>query len=246
MSQRSSRATTPADAVGRGADLSIVVPFFNEEESVVWVLEEIVRLYPDAEVLAVDDGSRDDTWFRMREIDGVVALRLGSNRGQSAALWVGLQRATRAICVLMDGDGQNDPEDIGRLVAALEQADVACGYRRDRQDSVGKKVASRLANAIRGRVLDDGIRDTGCALKAFSREQVACLIPFDGLHRFLPALFKGAGLRLVEVGVSHRPRRFGVSKYGNLSRAVRGLYDLFGVRWFLRRRLAIPRIETRE
>lgn len=231
--------------MGRGDTLSIVVPFYDEEESVTWVLEELVCLYPAAEILAVDDGSDDGTWACMQRIDGIVPLRLTANRGQSAAVWTGLQRATRPICVLMDGDGQNDPADIGLLVAALEGGDVACGYRLRRRDTLAKRVASRLANGIRRAVLTDGIRDTGCSLKAFPREHVAHLIPFDGLHRFLPALFRGAGLDLVEVGVNHRARRFGTSKYGNLSRALRGIQDLFGVRWFLKRRFSVPRIETR-
>lgn len=246
MRRDSSSSGTPTDSVGRGQRLSIVIPFFDEEESAGWVLEEVVRLYPEAEVIAVDDGSRDETWRRIVAVEGVVGLRLVENRGQSAALWAGLRRASRPLCVTMDGDGQNDPADIGLLAAALADADVACGFRRDRQDSLGKRLGSRLANAIRRRVLDDGIRDTGCALKVFPREHVEQLIPFDGLHRFLPALFRAAGLRLVEIEVNHRPRRYGVSKYDNLSRAIRGVYDLFGVRWFIRRRLALPKIETNE
>lgn len=246
VSETMSQDGTISTGAGRGASLSIVLPFFDEAESVTWVLQELRNLYPEAEVIAVDDGSRDGTWERMRTVAGVTALRLAENRGQSAALWTGLQHATRPVCVILDGDGQNDPADIGRLVDALRDADVACGYRMRRKDTLSKRLASRLANGIRRAVLDDGIRDTGCALKAFPRRHVALLVPFDGLHRFLPALFRGAGLRLVEVGVHHRPRRYGESKYGNLSRAFRGLYDLFGVAWLLRRHIDLPRVDRAE
>jgi len=231
-------------AAGRGERLAIVLPFFNEEGSVAWVLEEIRDLYPRAEIIAVDDGSSDETWTRMRQVPGVVALRLGANRGQSAAIYAGLRAATRPLSALMDGDGQNDPADIGRLIEALGDADVACGYRADRQDNLSKRVASRIANAVRRTLLDDGVRDTGCSLKVFARDHVEQLVPFDGMHRYLPALFIAAGLRLVEVPVNHRPRRYGESKYTNLSRALRGLYDLVGVRWLLRRKIRFPKIET--
>lgn len=227
-----------------GADLSIVLPFFNEVESASWVLDEVRAMYPSAEVIAVDDGSSDGTWERLRAAPGVVAVRLAQNRGQSAALWIGLQRATRRLCAVLDGDGQNDPADIATMVAALGDADVVCGYRQQRRDSWKKRAASRLANAVRRSLLKDGVRDTGCSLKVFPRRHVGVLVPFDGMHRFLPALFLGVGLRIIEVPVNHRPRRFGRSKYGNLSRALRGLYDLVGVSWLLRRQIRFPGIEA--
>lgn len=239
-----SNASRPPSAAGRGESLSIVLPFYNEEESAAWVLEEIRALYPEAEIIAVDDGSSDGTWERLGSVAGVRAVRLTRNRGQSAAIYAGLRRATRPLCALMDGDGQNDPADIAALVASRGDADVACGYRQHRRDTLSKRVASRVANAVRRTLLDDGVRDTGCSLKVFPREHVEQLVPFDGMHRFLPALFKGAGLTLVEVPVNHRPRRYGESKYNNLSRAVRGLYDLIGVSWLLRRKIRFPKIET--
>jgi len=242
---RSEQGAAGTPAVPKsGAELSIVVPFYNEEESAAWVLQELLERYPDAELIAVDDGSTDDTWERLAQIPRVCALRLTRNSGQSAAIFVGLRAATRATCVLLDGDGQNDPADIPRLVAALGRADVACGVRVHRQDSLGKRLGSRVANAVRRAFLDDGVRDTGCSLKAFSRRHVELLVPFDGLHRFLPAVFRAAGLQIVEIDVNHRPRRFGTSKYGNLSRAIRGIYDLVGVAWLLRRKIHFPAIET--
>jgi dolichol-phosphate mannosyltransferase len=233
-----------AAAAGRGERLSIVLPFFNEEESVEWVLREISDLYPRAEIIAVDDGSTDGTWERLAGLRDIVALRLRHNRGQSAAIYTGLRHATRPLCSLLDGDGQNDPADIGRLVEALQDADVACGYREVRRDNLSKRFGSRVANAVRRMFLDDGVRDTGCALKVFDRRYVDHLVPFDGLHRFLPAIFNAAGLRIVEVPVNHRTRRYGASKYTNLSRALRGLYDLVGVSWLLRRKIRFPDIET--
>lgn len=232
-----------AEDVGDGHSLSIVVPMFNEEQSAAWVLGEIVALYPGAEVIAVDDGSSDGTWAAIGSIRGVCGLRLQRRSGQSAAIYAGLHEASRPVCVLVDGDGQNDPVDIRKLVASLRHADVACGYRTVRCDTLSKRLAARVANLIRRRLLGDGIRDTGCSLKAFPRHAVAELVPFDGLHRYLPALFKCSGLTLVEVAVGHRPRRFGASKYNNLSRAVRGIYDLVGVSWLLRRRIRFPTIE---
>ena len=234
------------NSAGRGARLSIIVPFFNEEESAGWVLAEARDLLPEAEIIAVDDGSSDATWDALRRVEGIRCRRLSEHRGQSAALWIGLCAATREICVTMDGDGQNDPGGIADLIEALEDADVACGYRRQRRDTWSKRAAARVANAVRGAVLGDGVRDTGCSLKAFPRACVEHLVPFDGMHRFLPALFHGAGLSIVEVAVGHRPRRFGKSKYGNLGRGVRGIYDLIGMRWLMRHRLRLPRIEGNE
>ena len=138
----------------------------------------------------------------------------------------------------MDGDLQNDPADIPRLLAAMSEADLVCGYRATRKDTAVKRATSRIANFVRSRFTGDGVRDTGCGLKAMRRECVSALIPFKGMHRFVPALVKGAGYRLVEVPVNHRPRRFGISKYGLGNRAVRATVDMFGVRWLLSRRFS--------
>jgi dolichol-phosphate mannosyltransferase len=234
------------NSAGSGARLSIIVPFFNEEESASWVLAEVRELFPQAEIVAVDDGSTDGTWRILREVGGLRCRRLATHRGQSAALWVGLAASTREVCVTMDGDGQNDPAGIANLVAALGRADVACGYRNERRDTLSKRVASRVANTIRRAVLRDGVRDTGCSLKAFPRTAIEALVPFDGMHRYLPAFFRHAGLSVVEVPVEHRARQFGESKYNNLGRGLRGLYDLVGMRWLLRRRIRFPHIEVSE
>jgi dolichol-phosphate mannosyltransferase len=227
------------------AKRSIILPFYNEEDCVRTVLDEVRACQPDAEIIAVDDGSLDRTWERICGTASVRGLRLTQNRGQSAAMYAGMRAATGEFIVLMDGDGQNDPADIEKLMDRLEQdgADVACGQRVKRRDTWSRRAASRTANAIRRIFLNDGIHDTGCSLKVFRREQVDLLVPFNGLHRYLPALFKHAGLRLIEVPVHHRARARGVSKYTNWNRALRGIYDLFGVCWLLNRKVIYPKLE---
>lgn len=224
---------------------SIIIPFYNEEACVRSVLEEARACQPDAEIIAVDDGSRDGTWAAICGTASVKGLRLTQNRGQSAAMYAGMHAASGDVIVLMDGDGQNDPADIEKLVDRLEQdgVDVVCGQRVKRRDTLSRRAASRVANAIRRSILNDGISDTGCSLKAFRREYVELLVPFNGLHRYLPAIFKHAGLHLAEIPVNHRARTLGVSKYTNRNRALRGIYDLFGVRWLLKRKIIYPQME---
>ena len=221
--------------------ISIVIPFYNEEENVGPVIREVLATNPDAEVIAVDDGSRDATAERLAAIPGIRVIRLPANLGQSAALYRGLEAATGDVCVMMDGDGQNDPADIPKLTALLDRADVVCGYRAHRRDTWNRRIASRIANRIRNAVLHDGIRDTGCTLKAVKKEHVRHLVPFNAMHRFMAALFKSAGLTIVEVPVNHRPRQAGISKYTVAGRALRGFYDLIGVRWLVSRRIHWPR-----
>ena len=220
--------------------LSVVIPFYNEAGCAGEVLAEIRRAEPEAEIVAVDDGSTDGTDAILRAAPGVRVVTLGKNCGQSAALYAGLRAATGGIVAMMDGDGQNDPADIGKLVAALADADVAYGVRTRRRDSAARVVAGRLANAIRRAALGDDATDTGCTLKVIRREHIGLLVPFNGLHRYLPAFFARSGLRAVEIPVNHRPRRAGVSKYTLGGRALRGIRDLVGVRWLLSRRIAWP------
>jgi dolichol-phosphate mannosyltransferase len=220
-------------------DLSIVIPFFNEEETVAAVLAEILETNPGAEVIAVNDGSVDGTAAILNQTAGVRTLHFVKNRGQSAAMYAGLKMATRPICALMDGDGQNDPADFPKLVATLQKgrADVICGYRLNRVDTASRRYASRFANKIRRMFLHDGVRDTGCSMKVFRREVVDHLVPFNGMHRYLPAIFLQAGLKIEEVPVNHRCRIAGSSKYTNWERGLRGIYDLIGVQWLLRRKV---------
>lgn len=225
--------------------LSIVIPFFNEGALATGVLREVRHCCPAAEIIAVDDGSSDATWERLCGVDGVHAIRLSRNCGQSAALFAGLQRASRPLCATMDGDGQNDPMDFLRMLAYRDAAgfDVVCGQRVHRRDTFLRRMSSRVANGIRRRVLADGIHDTGCAMRIFPRSAVAYLTPFNGMHRFLPTVFLSAGLTVGEIPVHHRPRAGGVSKYKTWDRACRGLVDLFGVSWLLRRQIFFPSIE---
>lgn len=219
--------------------LSIVVPLFNEEDNVRLLQEEIAKaLEGEAyELVLVDDGSTDATVERVRRDAPTRLLELERNTGQSAAMYVGIMAARGEIIALLDGDLQNDPADLPRLLEEIGKgADLVCGYRAKRKDTAFKRFQSRVANAVRSRFTGDGVRDTGCTLKAMRAECRESLFPFTGMHRFIPALVKGAGYSLVEVAVNHRPRQHGVSKYGFGNRALRATLDMFGVRWLLARR----------
>jgi glycosyltransferase involved in cell wall biosynthesis len=220
--------------------VSVVVPLFNEEENVPILQGELTAALSglDYEIIFVDDGSSDRTVERIAPDPRVRLVQFERNAGQSAAMYAGLHSARGDVAVLIDGDLQNDPADIPRLLAEIERgADLVCGYRAQRKDTVVKRITSRVANFVRSRFTKDGVRDTGCTLKAMKRECVMALLPFKGMHRFIPALVKGAGYRLVEIPVNHRPRKFGLSKYGLGNRALRATTDMFGVRWLLSRRL---------
>jgi glycosyltransferase involved in cell wall biosynthesis len=219
--------------------VSVIVPLFNEEENMSILQSELKAALAgiDHEIIFVDDGSIDRTFERIETAPNVRVIRFEKNTGQSAAIYAGLQAAHGAITVLIDGDLQNDPTDIPRLLAEIDRgADLVCGYRARRKDTLLKRLTSRIANFVRGRFTKDYVRDTGCTLKAMRRDCVSALLPFKGMHRFIPALVKGAGYRLVEIPVNHRPRRFGQSKYGLGNRALRATIDMFGVRWLLSRR----------
>jgi glycosyltransferase involved in cell wall biosynthesis len=221
--------------------LSVVVPLFNEEENVPILQSEIERSLEgrDYEIVFVDDGSTDSTSQRVNCGPRVRLLRFSKNEGQSAAMIAGIASAKGDFIVMLDGDLQNDPADIPRLLDEIERgADLVCGYRAKRADSLSKKITSRVANFVRSRFVGDGVRDTGCTLKAMRRECAAALVPFKGVHRFIPALVKNAGFKLAEIPVNHRARKFGVSKYGLGNRALRATMDMFGVHWLQSRRLS--------
>ena len=224
--------TTPA--------ISIVIPLYNEADNVPILQREIRAALGgwNYELILVDDGSSDDTVARVDASPEVRLLRFEKNSGQSAAMLAGMRAARGDTVVLLDGDLQNDPLDIPKLLAEIEKgADLVCGYRMKRQDTTVKKLTSRIANFVRSRFVGDGVRDTGCTLKAMRRPCVEALVPFKGVHRFIPALVKNAGYRLVEVPVNHRPRQHGVSKYGLGNRALRATTDMLGVRWLQSRRV---------
>ena len=220
--------------------LSVVIPFFNEADLVSDVLREIRSVLPTSEIIAVDDGSTDGTGKIISDLNDIRLISLQKNCGQSAAMYAGLRAAKGELIAMMDGDGQNDPAEIPKLVAAMSSADVVFGVRKNRQDTKSRLIASKIANTIRRLALGDNATDTGCSLKVIRREHVALLVPFNGLHRYLPAFLQRAGLKSVEVPVNHRSRKAGVSKYTIKGRALRGIYDLIGVRWLLSRRIIWP------
>ena len=220
--------------------VSIVVPVFNEEDNVSILQSELRTALAgiDHEIIFVDDGSIDHSADKIEPASNVRVLRFEKNAGQSAALYAGIKAACGRTIVMIDSDLQNDPADIPRLLEEiLRGADLVCGYRAKRKDTLTKRLTSRIANFVRSRFTRDYVRDTGCTLKAMRRECADALVPFKGMHRFIPALVRGAGYRLVEVPVNHRSRRFGQTKYGFGSRAWRATMDMFGVRWLLSRRL---------
>ena len=155
-------------------------------------------------------------------------------------MYAGIYAAKGEVIVLLDGDRQNDPADIPKLLAEIGKgADLVCGYRANRKDTTFKRIQSRIANFVRSRFTGDGVRDTGCTLKAMRRDCREALVPFYGMHRFIPALVKGMGYKLAEVPTNHRPRTAGVSKYGFGNRAWKATCDMFAVKWLLTRQVRI-------
>ena len=179
------------------SDLSLIIPFYNEEENISAVITEARRAVPGAEIIAVNDGSHDKTTALLNQEKDIRVIHFPKNLGQGPALYAGLLSATRPYAAMMDGDGQNDPADLPALLELLRsnQADFACGIRTPRIDSWQKRIASRIANSIRRAVLMDGAHDTGCSLKVIRREDARFLIPFKGMHRYLPALLGAAAGR---------------------------------------------------
>jgi len=233
-------------------EIAIIVPVFNEADNVVPLAREVAEAMscqPQSwELLFVDDASTDPTWSRIQEArrqDGRVrGLRHARNAGQSAALWSGLQGTNSPIVATLDGDRQNDPADLPRLLAELARADFVSGHRVNRQDTWLRRISSGVARRVRRRALKAEFADTGCALRVFRRSVLSGVFPFNGWHRFLPILVQGGGVSTLELPVNHRPRVAGVSKYGLWNRLGRGLYDLVGVAWYQKRRL--PRVPVTE
>lgn len=230
------------------AHLSVVVPLRNEEQAITALVGGIIRALGVIrfEIVLVDDGSTDQTratCLALAAADPRIRV-LGHARsaGQSAALHSGVMAATASIVATLDGDGQNPPENLPHLIAPLLDPDaparrgLVAGQRVGRQDTLSKRLASRFANGLRSAILRDGTRDTGCGLKAFRRDAFLALPYFNHMHRYLPALFARDGWQVELVDVSHAPRQFGRSNYGNLDRALVGITDLAGVAWLIHRR----------
>jgi len=223
--------------------LSVVIPFRDEARSLRVLYSELVRVLEafefESEMIFVDDESRDEGGEIVRDLvvedARVRLLSLTPHAGQSAALEAGFRVARGEIVATLDADLQNDPADLPRLIAALDRADCVCGVRVDRQDVLGKRLASRIANSVRRFVLSDGIHDIGCSLRVMRASSLAGIRLFRGGHRFLPSLLAMQGARIVELPVRHRPRRFGDSKYRIRGRLGVVWIDLLAVLWMKRR-----------
>ena len=230
--------------------LSVVVPMLNEADNVEPLVREVAAALGAMayELIIVDDGSSDATRARaqglMRETPALRLLAHPTPRGQSTALWNGVRAARGEWIAVLDGDLQNDPADIQRLLAERDAAGtrpaarplgMLIGHRVTRRDSPLRRLSSRVANMVRQALLKDATPDTGCGLKLVRRSVFAELPYFDHMHRFMPALVQQAGYAVISVPVGHRPRQAGRSKYGVLNRLWVGIVDLFGVAWLARR-----------
>jgi len=222
-------------------DLSVVFPVYNEEENVPILLDEIARALEGRgwtyEMVAVDDGSSDRSLAVLHESRAkyptLRVLTFEKNSGQTAALDAGWRAARGRFVVSLDADLQNDPADIPAMMEKLQESgsDMVIGVRVNRQDTISRKLQSRIGNGVRNWITNDSITDTGCSLKLVKREAIDRVHLFTGMHRFLPTLVRMEGYKVVEMPVNHRPRKFGVSKYGAMNRAFRGLADCMAVRW---------------
>jgi dolichol-phosphate mannosyltransferase len=227
--------------------LAVVIPAFNEAGNIGDLIRETVACVPCGllhEIVVVDDASDDATADEIQALLGAVPVlryvRHAHRAGQSAAVRSGVRAATAPFIATMDGDGQNDPRDIAALFAVLDRPErprvvLAGGIRVNRRAESSKRLASRFANWLRRRILDDRCPDTGCGIKVFRRDVFLDLPYFSGMHRYLPALVQAYGHEAAYAPVNDRPRRAGVSKYTNLGRGLIGIYDLIGVRWLIRR-----------
>ncbi len=226
-------------------EISIVVPMFNESANVAPLATQVFAALRNErrpiELVLVDDASTDDTWSQIQSAHQadprVRGLRHTRNAGQSAAVWTGFRETNSPIIATLDGDLQNDPADLPKMLAELERFDLVCGLRVARQDTTLRKISSRIARWARKTALGADFQDTGCGLRVFKRAVLDGLFPFNGFHRFMPILVQGGGAKVCEIPVNHRPRVAGVSKYGVWNRLGRGLFDLLGVAWFQKRRL---------
>lgn len=226
-------------------ELSIILPIYNEAENIPLLLPELEKVLdeitPDYEILCINDGSTDASSQLIAAAaernPRIVRVEFARNAGQSAAFAAGFQLARGAKVITMDADLQNDPADIPRLLAKAEEYDVVIGWRQKRNDSFVKRISSLIGNGVRNWLTGDTIRDTGCSLKVFPADVVKRIPMFNGMHRFLPTLAKLQECTVYELPVNHRPRRYGVSKYGIANRIFSGLADVLAVRWMKSRHI---------
>ena len=223
-------------------EISIVVPLFNEAPNVLPLTRRILEAFGDRrdlELLLVNDGSNDETWDRILEAGRADArvrgVRHERSCGQSAALWTGFMHSRAPVVATLDGDLQNDPADLPRMLGMLDQCDMVCGVRTRRADNRLRRISSAIARKARRLALGVDFADTGCNLRVFKRCVLNLVPPFNGLHRFMPILAHNSGAVVRETPVLHHPRAAGVSKYGVWNRLGRGIYDLIMVRLYMRR-----------
>lgn len=216
--------------------ISVVVPVFNEEGNVRELHKEILEACKkenyNFEIIFVDDGSKDKTPEICKELKPLKYIRMRKNFGQTAAMDAGIKAAQYDYIVTMDGDRQNDPADIPKLVNYLEEndLDIVSGWRKNRKDTVMKKFTSRVANFLRGIIVKDNIHDSGCSLKIYKKECFDHINLYGEMHRFIPAFLRIKGFEVGEVVVNHRPRTAGVTKY-NWKRTIKGFVDMISL-WF--------------
>jgi len=226
-------------------EISAVIPVFNEEENLPVLIPKLMEIFNQLskvyEVIFVDDGSSDNSRKILREMaiqnPTLRVLGLKENRGLSTALLAGMKEARGDILITLDSDLQNDPADIPKLLQCLDQYDMATGWRQKRDDPWLKRIASKIGNGVRNRLSGETIHDSACTLRVFKKECIRTVPIFNGMHRFFSTLVKMEGFRIVEVPVSHHPRRYGKSKYNIRNRMIRSFTDLLAVRWMKDRRI---------
>jgi dolichol-phosphate mannosyltransferase len=225
---------------------TLVIPLKDEEHNIAPLLEEIEPIMHSLnepwEVLCIEDGSTDGTLEVLEKLKQtkpyLKVLIFSSNFGQSSAFDAGFKEAQGDFIITLDGDRQNDPSDIPKLLSYVQNYDLVCGIRAQRKDGQIKKITSLIANAVRSRVCGDGVQDTGCSLKVYRKSCLRKIKMYQGMHRFLPALFQIEGFRVGELPVNHRPRTAGKTKYNFLNRSFNTIIDMLAVRWMKKRHLA--------
>lgn len=226
-------------------EYSVVIPLKNEAENIGPLIEELEPVMEGLkrayEVICIDDGSTDNTLSILRSLKEkkpyLHILSFDRNYGQTSAFDAGFKAAQGKFIITLDGDRQNDPRDIPKLVALAQKYDLVVGWRSERKDPLSKKIISQWANFFRSRLCKDGVHDTGCSLKLYRKECLDKIKLFHGMHRFLPALFAMEGFRVTEIAVNHRERTHGKTKYNFFNRSFNTLADLLAVRWMGRRSL---------
>lgn len=232
--------------------ISLIVPFYNEEESVSFVLKEVFdvleKLNEPFEIIAIDDCSTDNTLGKLiklkNEIKNLRVLKAEKNGGQSSAVWAGILSSKGEVLITIDGDGQNDPSFIPEMLKNLKDFQMVIGIREKRKDRFWKKISSKVANGFRRLILKDLFQDIGCGLRVFKKDVLKHIPPFKTIHRFLPILVQWSGYKVLEIKVNHRERFGGKSKYGTWKRLINGLYDLNGMKW-LYKRLIVYNVEEK-